>query len=278
MRGKHVFALAIIWIALLGLTACSGTTEEENTDPGAEIWAFLEKTRPELDTKREELKALHERLSGDPSADGATAEGEGEDAEGESAETPEEIQTQIDALKQEVTTLADAFYGKLAEYLNSQGMVEGAPLTTEQRQAFDWKAQEDILLAQEYITEGGDYKRAIDIYDQSLMSDEGNELLLAAKAEAERLRYMDEERFGQVKKKMTQAEIRALLGTPKNTNIREFPEKSTVGWFYPKEDRGAAGVYFKETKKDEGNWVVTVFDYDAVPTPEPQVVDGDSAG
>ncbi|MCG8454860.1 MAG: outer membrane protein assembly factor BamE, partial [Holophagales bacterium] len=106
----------------------------------------------------------------------------------------------------------------------------------------------------------------IGIYDQALSSDPENELLLAAKAEAEALRHMTEERFSQVEKGMSQEEVRELLGTVKSTNVRDFTERNRIGWFYRKEDGGAAGVYFKPGKA-EGEWTVESLDFDAVESP-----------
>ena len=137
----------------------------------------------------------------------------------------------------------------------------GEPLTEIQRAAFDMKAGEDILVAKEYIEKAGNYQKAIDIYTTALLADPESEKLQAAKAEAEAMRYMTEERFAAAKKGMTREEVRAALGTPKPSNVREF-EKGVIGWFYPKEEpRTAAGVYFREKK---GVYVVYSADFDAI--------------
>ena len=143
-------------------------------------------------------------------------------------------------------------------------MYEGEPLTEVQRAAFDMKGDEDILIAQEYIDAAGDYQRAIDIYIQSLAFDPDNEKIQAAKAEAETLRYMTEERFGAVDKGMTEAEVQAALGTPMRMNVREF-EEGLLGWFYPKEaPNTAAGVFFQEK---DGAMEVYKVDFNAVEAP-----------
>ena len=86
-----------------------------------------------------------------------------------------------------------------------------------------------------------------------------------AKAKAEELQYMTEERFAQVKKGMSTEEVRELLGTPKRNNQREF-DGDVTGLFYPKQDppKSAAGVFF-QVKNDE----LTVYktDFDAVQAP-----------
>jgi hypothetical protein len=224
-------------------------------------------TKAELDAKRAELQTVEEAIAQAPEegeeeaeTEAADAEGEGEAGE-EGAEAPPSPEEQAEQLHQEISELDQEFYGRLIDYINSLELVEGQELTEQQRQAFNWKAEEDILVAQEYIDKGGDYRKAIDIYTTALLSDPENEMLLAAKARAEELRYMNEERFGQVEKGMTQDEVRGLLGIPKRMNIREF-ENGIIGWFYPKEEpRTAAGVFFQEKK---GELQVYKTDYEAV--------------
>ncbi len=270
--GRKFFALGALLLLVTGLGACSSGPDpaEEKAAQDAEAWAALQEAKATLDAKRAELKTLKEKIAGKlPEEEGDTDAAEGtEDTEGgeEAAPvSPEELQAQADALKEEIFSLTDDFAGQLIGFINSQGLVEGAELTTEQREAFNMKAQEDILVAQEYISEGGDYQRAIDIYTTSLLSDPTNELLLEAKAKAEELRYMTEERLGEVKKKMTRDEVRDLLGIPKTSNIREF-DNGVIGWFYPKETpREAAGVFFQEKG---GEFTVYKIDWNAIKAEE----------
>ena len=273
MRGRRIFAFGSVLLVLLALVACGGATEKEAVDPNAELWSDIESRRSTIDDLKKQLaesKAQLEATVAPPEGEPAAEAAEGEPAEGEPAEGvagPEQIESRIADLESDIASKTDELYGKIIEYINNSGLVEGAELSPEQRRAFDWKADIDISYAQEYIDKGGDYKKAIDIYAQALMSDETNAKLLEAKERAETLRYMDEERFGQVKKGMTQAEVKDLLGTVKNTNVRDFAEKDRLGWFYPKSPEaggGAAGVYFRQKPKDSGNWVVEITDYEAV--------------
>lgn len=272
MQRKRGTALGSVLLMLLVLVACGGA-EEETVDPNAELWNDIESRRTAIDTSKAEVEELRGRLAAMSAEedDEAVAEGEGEGgAEGEGdgeTMTPEQLQIKIDDLSGNIATKTDELYAKIIEYINNSGLVEGAELTPDQRRAFDWKADIDISYAQEYIDKGGDYKRAIDIYNQALMSDEGNTKLLEAVQRAETLRYMDEERFSQVKKGMSQEEVKKVLGSVKNTNVRDFAEKGRVGWFYPKHPEaggGAAGVYFKQKPKGSENWVVEITDYEAV--------------
>ncbi|MEM6794157.1 MAG: hypothetical protein AAF725_09245 [Acidobacteriota bacterium] len=258
------------------LSACGGeSAEDQAAAQNTALWTEIQQMNTALEGQRSDLQALEDQLAAAETAESAEGAEEGAEeaaaeegeAAAEEAMTPEQIQAKIEEAQSSLSTSADELYGKIIDYLNNAGIVEGAEMTEEQKQAFALKASIDVVYAQEYIDRGGDYQKAIDIYSQALVTDPTNEVLLSAKAEAERLRYMDEERFAQVKKGMSQDEVRGLLGTVKNTNVREFTEQNRIGWFYRKEDRGAAGVYFKESKTGDGDWQVELTDYDAVAAP-----------
>ena len=265
---RNLSAFMAVLVLGCGLIACeSGPTPEElQAAQNAEAWAQLQQQKSDLDAKRQELLDARDQLAaaGSEEAEESSEGEEGAEGEGEAPMTAEELQAKAEELQGEVNDLGDGFMSALAEFINNQGLVEGAELTEVQRAAFDMKASEDILVAKEYIDKGGDYQRAIEIYTTSLIFDPTNELLLAAKAEAEELRYMTEERFEQVKKGMSSEEVRALLGIPKASNLQTF-DNGVVGWFYPKDPaiavRAAAGVYFEEKK---GELEVYKADYNAI--------------
>ncbi|MEM7515788.1 MAG: hypothetical protein AAF368_02540, partial [Planctomycetota bacterium] len=73
----------------------------------------------------------------------------------------------------------------------------------------------------------------------------------------------------------TQAEVRGLLGTVKNTNVREFTEQNRIGWFYRKEDGGAGGVYFREKTEGSDDWIVEISDFDAIKPPSTEESEGE---
>ena len=250
---QNLFALVALLVLGLGLMACDSgpSPEEQQAAANAEAWSALEQAKTDLEAKRQELRDLQQTAADAGEEDSEAEAAEGEEVEGEAPPSPEELEAQIKTLEEEVISKTDGFTQQLAQFINDQGLTEGAELTEVQRKAFDLKAQEDILIAQEYIDKGGDYQRAIEIYTTSLLFDPENQLLLDAKAEAEVLRYMTEERFAAIKKGMTEAEVREALGTPKASNVREF-DKGVLGWFYPQEPtegaRPAAGVYFREKK------------------------------
>lgn len=261
---RNLSILAILLLAALAFAACAPQTEEP--DPAAveaEAIAALKEAKAELDAKRQELRELRERIASGEVADDAGDASEPTEGE-EAAASPEE---QLEDLSEEVNRLGEKFNEQLIEFINSQELYEGQEFTENQRIAFNMKADEDILVAQEYIDKAGNYQKALDIYTTALLADPGNEKLMAAKAKTEELRYMTEERFDQVKKNMTQPEVRKLLGTPQTRNVRDYGNGVTA-WFYPREESGyAAGIFFRERG---GELKVYDMKFEAVTPDEPQ--------
>lgn len=271
MRRRALVALATLTLAVVGLVACG---PQEVVDPAAEQaaedLAWLKENKPVIDAKRQELRELRARLADEVPEGEAGSEGE---TEGE-LPTPEELEAQATAVQAEVENLTDQVGQRVVSYINNSGISVGAELTEDQRFAVGVKIDEDILVAQEYIDQGGDYVRALDIYQQVRALDPEHEALLAKIAEAEELRWMTEERFKQVKKKMTQDEVRELLGQVHRSNLREYLDRNppVIAWFYKKEDGGAAAVYFKESRKGNGNWRVYEADFNKI---KPEVIESE---
>lgn len=252
-----LLALSLLPMAA-ALAACGGSAEEaDNTDAAQEAaWAELQEMKQALDAKRAELDQAREELA----ADG----GEG----------AAELSARVDQLTSETQTMADEFNSRLVEYINANPPLEGEPLSERQQAAIAMKSDEDIVYAREYIREGGDYGRAIDIFNAALAVDPENAELRAALEEAERDRYMTEERFGRVRAGMSDDEVRAALGAPFYRNVREY-EDGAVGWFYPTDpNRSAAAVYFR---RDGDDLEVYKLDYRAVVNEGPAEAGGEVA-
>ena len=217
-------------------------------------WASLQEDKQALDELRQELAELRQKVAEGPAEE--EAEGEGE-TEGEAAAEGEPAPTEADVeeLANTIAEKADEFGGRLVTFLNSDPMIEGEPPTERQLAALHMKSDEDIALAREWIDKGGDYKRAIDIYNNALRFDPDNEAVKAALADAEANRYMTAERFKGVKKGMTEAEVRAVLGQVNLHNVKPFPDRNVTAWFYPTGDNGAAAAVWFEEKKDGINKV-----------------------
>ena len=282
MRRWALFALTTLVFASLGLGAC---TPQEVVDPAAEQaaadLAWLTENKPILDEKYEELAKVQAALEAPEgeAPEGEAPEGEGaEGAEGEEPLAPEELEARATVLQSEIDSLNEDMATKVVSYLNNAdieinqaGMIT-SELAPEQQLAIDVKIEADLRVAQEYIDKGGDYKRALEIYEGNKKLDPDHPALLAAIATAEDMRWMTEERFSAVKKKMTQDEVRELLGQVNPRNTEEYDDQGVVAWFYRKEAGGAAGVFFKERNKGQGNWQVYNLDYEAI---KQQVVGGE---
>lgn len=261
-RSGFLFLAAIA--VVLVLTACGGGGAQQDEQQAAE-WAWLTETKQELDGKRSDLADLEEQAMAAAAAATEEVEVAAEAEEGE-AEVREEVDFagQIAALEEEIATLDEEFSGRLVAFLNADPMIEGETPSERQIAALRMKSDEDILLAKEWIVKGGDYKRAIEIYNTALMFDPDNEKVQAALAEAEADRYMNEDRFGQVKKGMTEDEVRELLGQVNLHNLREYPDKNVKAWFYPTSEEGAAAAVWFQPNKKSGVSEVYQVKFDAI--------------
>lgn len=255
------FAAAAL-VATLSLAACGGTSEEDRQVERQAHLAELEQQKAELDALREELARKEDRLrqaqAGDPPGDPP----EGEEAEEGEEVDAEQLQAEIEQTDSQITTMAEDLNSALVEFINADPPIEGEPLTEVQEQAFDLKAQEDMALAGEYIAEGGDYRRAIRIYEDILAFDPDNEQAQRALEQAQAMRYMDPERFAQVQEGMTKAQVADAIGPANLRNRKDYPEEGVQAWYYPKSEAGdAAAVWFRE---EDGQWVVYNTEFDAV--------------
>jgi tetratricopeptide (TPR) repeat protein len=231
-------------LVALVVVSCGGSGPSELELAQEAEWASLQETKQALDEQRQKLAEMRQLVAAAPEE----AEGE-EVAEGEVAAEPAPTADDVEALENELSAAAEEFGGRLVSFLNNDPMIEGEPPTERQLAALHMKSEEDIALAKEWIEKGGDYKRAIDIYTNALRFDPDNEAVKAALADADANRYMSEERFAAAKKGMTEAEVRAVLGQVNLHNIKPFPERKVIAWFYPTAEGGAAAaVWFKEEK------------------------------
>jgi hypothetical protein len=231
-----LFLAALLGVAAWG-TACGGGDHGAAAARASE-WAAIERERGALVELRAELAAAREQR------------------------TP-----QAQELEAKVGTTTDRFLERLVAFINQHagagkgnGGAEAAP---ELEQAIRLKSAEDLLLAREYIERGGDYAKAIDILAAARVVDPGNPELEAAQAEAARLRYMDEERFGRIEKGMTEDQVRAELGQVQPQNVRR-PADGQVIWLYPKEGGAAAAVFFRAGR--DGALEVDDINFEAVPS------------
>lgn len=273
MKRRWTWTLALA-LLLTGIGAC-GNPEEEAAEANQAEWQGLQAAKEQLDAKRAKLADLRQQLEAlpeagmedaeeAPAADQA-AEGEAADAAETTEEGPgrEELQNRIADLENEIATESEAFAARLVTFINSLEIVEGEPLTPEQLDAIRMKSDEDMVVAREWIDKGGDYRRAIEIYEAQLRLDPDNEALKAALEDAEAMRYMTEERFAAVEKGMTRDQVREAIGPVNLRNVQEYPEKKTIAWFYPKENtRKPAAVWFR-MDDETGQYFVYQADFES---------------
>jgi hypothetical protein len=220
------------WLLGWGITGCGPSVDErravrQSPAPEAE-WAWIQKAKQKLDGEREKLAG--------------------------GAHDPR--------LARRTEVLAAELNRRLVELINADPPVQGEPLTGRQQAAIRMKSDEDIRLARQFIAQGGDYQRAIDIYEEALLVDPGNAQLREELKQAAARRYMTRETFVQIKEGMDQQEVRHLLGQPNLHNVRNYPDRDVVGWFYPKDRSGAAAaVWFHD---DGGRLTVYLLDFDAL--------------
>lgn len=244
-RPALVCALLALLTPLLLAGGCGPAKKESgdrrNPEAGVE-WAWLEKTRTTLEEQRARLAAA------DPSPTAASTAAR-------------------EALRKQTLALAGELDRRLVALINADPPVQGQPMTGRQKAALRMKGEEDIVLARQLIDEGGDYQRAIAIYEEDLAIDPGDPRLEEELAKAQGRRYMSREVFAQLKKGMSQEEVRGLLGAPNPHSVRDYPDRGVVGWFYPKDSSGAAAaVWFA---KADGRYASYLFDFDAIKPPAP---------
>jgi tetratricopeptide (TPR) repeat protein len=210
----------------------SGRGAARQTVESAE-WAWLQAAKKALDAGRERLAAL-------PPTDKAGRE----------------------AAEKEIVARSEELNRRLVDFINAHPLVEGEKPAGRLLDAIRMKSEEDIVLAHQFIDKGGDYRRAIEIYEAALAVDPDNPRLRQELDSARAHRYMTAERFAPVKKGMTQDEVRQALGPPNLRDIRDFPERGISAWFYAKDGDGrAAAVWFS---KDKGVYTVYQADFNAL--------------
>lgn len=210
---------------VLALWACGpGAEEKQKQEMAAKRqtdWAWLQSAKKTLDAKRAELTQV--------------TTGGGSNA----------------ALEAEVGKLTEEFGGRLVDYINGAEIVEGQKPTGDALESIRMKSGEDLVLAREYIEKGGEFQRAIDILEQSLAIDPDNADLKRELEQAKAHRYPTPEEWARLKKGMTEKEVRDILGPVNLRNIKDYPDKGVVAWFYKKEAGGAAAVFFDKKKGGE---------------------------
>jgi Tfp pilus assembly protein PilF len=242
----------------LALVACGASEDAAKSEAESAEWQWLETTQQQLAEKRAELQQAKDQIEAGPAALQV------DPASGQTAEQAfADLQAKAQALETEIDEVANGYMSRLVAFINSQEMEVGAAPTEQQSAALRMKSGEDLVYAMEYIDRGGDFARAEEIVQRAIEVDPSNPELQEKMTWIQSMRYVNEERFGQVSTGMTEKEVRDILGPVNSNNIRDFPN-NRKGWFYRKDpaiEGGAAGVYFEQKG---GRWVVYEANYDAI--------------
>ncbi len=260
MKSIRVLPCALIVILVSGfLVSCSrGPSEEELKFAELqqqfaliqEQYAVLTDIRADLETQvagLEELKALDEKKLTD-----------------EQKLVLEEGALKVEELAATEEEAFEEVEGNLAEFLTTA--LNEYPDAPETQQALDIYSMEAILVAQDMVTQAGDYSKAIDhLYAASSLYEQvGLDIYGGIDEKIAWLndwRFINQERFDEVKKGMTKEEVKVVAGVPYYQNIQTDEKRGVETWLYRKPDGGAAAIYFK-MKTD------TVYNknYDAIKT------------
>jgi hypothetical protein len=270
-------ALGLAALAGLATSGCGRRVEphrQERIGAAAE-WAWLVAAKRQLDDKRGQLAGL-----GGPapaSLPGGGTGGAGGAAPGGAAAAPGlggggsasavPAASRRDQLAREIDGLSQQLGRRLVGYINANPPIEGAPLSAQQLAAIRMKSDEEIAVAREFIARSGDYRRACEIYEAALGADPDNPRLREELARARAARYVSLERFSRAAPGMSPEQVRSALGPPNAHDVRAYPDKKVVGWFYPRDGSGAAAAVWFERR--EGKLTVYLCDWSAVPAPSP---------
>jgi hypothetical protein len=230
-------ALGLVILPLFAslLLGCGSAEEERAARARQREWSSLRHTKRALDAERRELTRLRGQLAAAPvGPDGAPT--------GEAATA---LAADVAARERRIGARSAALGKRLVRYAAGFARREGEPMPPALQEAIRLKSDEDVEVAQEWIERGGDYRRAIEIYETQRHLDPGYARLEQALARAREMRHVTSERFARVRPEMTRAEVRAALGPVNLRQVLRRPAERLEAWFYPSVGGGRAAVYFR---------------------------------
>jgi hypothetical protein len=140
----------------------------------------------------------------------------------------------------------DAFITKVDEYYNR----------THDPRAAQVIAREKIIVGDEYITLLSRYDSALEQYRAALAADPNNPDAQKRIELAQSRRFVSMNAFAGIKAGVKEDDVRRSLGLPREDWIKQVVQNNRVYsvWIYPKEDGGAAAVYFDNGVVYHTNW------------------------
>jgi len=226
------------------LVGCGGKAKEEARKK-AQLAQQLNQIKNDWNTlrqQREELTSARTALT--------EAEAVPTRKRDEAAKTQiEELPAKIAELEQKTGDGYDALQEKLATFLTTA--LNDSPQAPETVEGLKIYAEEAIYNADDIIKKSGDYKKAIDTLQTAKSYFETIGLkpyqpLKDAMTRFDEMRFINKDRFDQVKKGMTEDEVAAIAGVPYYMNKKTDEKRGIEYWLYPRRGGGAAAIYFNK--------------------------------
>ena len=126
---------------------------------------------------------------------------------------------------------------------------------THDQRAASLLAREKIIAGDEYLSLLSRYDKALEYYRAAEQIDPTPDVQQRI-ALAESRRFVAMEPFSEVKTGMREEQVRPLVGLPREDWIKQVVQNGRVYsvWIYPKEDGGAAAIYFDNGVVYHTNW------------------------
>ena len=255
MKRNRILSLCVVLVAVFGLVqGCSRGPSEEEIKLAAfqEQFAAVQQQYDALLNMRSEIEIAELALAE------LQAVPENKLTDEQKAEI-EEVEGKLEASAVESEAVFEEVQGLIADLLNVG--INEYPDSTQTADALMIYADEAILVAIDMVGQSGDYKKAIDHLSTAEGYFEAAGLtpyhpLVAQIGEFDDWRFINQERFVQVKKGMTMEEVVATVGQVYFRNIQEIPDRGVESWLYKKRGGGAAAFYFKikTGKAYDKNW------------------------
>ncbi len=154
------------------------------------------------------------------------------------------IQTSLDTHRK-LQTVYGPFMEKLKDYYDRTHDTRAASLL----------AREKIITGDEYLSLLSRYDKALEFYRAAQQIDPTPDVAQRI-ALAESRRFVSMAPFSNVKQGMKEDLVRQLVGLPREDWIKQVVQSGRVYsvWIYPKEDGGAAAIYFDNSVVYHTNW------------------------
>ncbi len=235
----------VVSLTVAAAIACGGKKEEA---PKLDLAGGLAKVKAAHAQHLEKAQALQQLRAE------LAALGEKPKLDARESQRKQELEEQVKTASKELDRVFSDDQNQLTAFLNAA--LNEAAQAAETREGLKIYADDAILNARDYMNEAGDYRRAVEIletaqgYFESIGAPVPAELQ-ALLEEARKFRFITKERFEQVQKGMTMAQVRAITGTPLLQNVRQQEvkgQKVTV-WLFRSEEGEVASFFFDSKGK-----------------------------